>query len=234
MKTSFELAVEFRDDQGKGASRRLRRAGKVPAIIYGGHEAARALSIDHTRLMQMLDKERFYSTILNLKAGEEQQAAVLKDVQRHPWKNQILHIDFQRVHEDEKIRMRVPLHFVNEAASMGVKTQGGMVSHLRNDVEVLCLPKHLPEFIEVDLLNLGLGQLIHLSELVLGEGVELPELIHGNDAPVVSIHAHRAEAVAEVAEAPAAVAAAPAAAAKPDAKKPEAKKPEAKKPEAKK
>jgi large subunit ribosomal protein L25 len=231
MKTSFELAVEFRDDQGKGASRRLRRAGKVPAIIYGGHEAARALSIDHTKLMQMLDKERFYSTILNLKAGEEQQAAVLKDVQRHPWKNQILHIDFQRVHEDEKIRMRVPLHFANEASSMGVKTQGGMVSHLRNDVEVLCLPKHLPEFIEVDLLNLGLGQLIHLSELVLGEGVELPELIHGNDAPVVSIHAHRAEAVAEVAAAPAAAAAtaAPAAGAKPDAKKPEAKKPEAKK-----
>ena len=231
MKTSFELAVEFRDDQGKGASRRLRRTGKVPAIIYGGHEAARALSIDHTKLMQMLDKERFYSTILNLKAGDEQQAAVLKDVQRHPWKSQILHIDFQRVHEDEKIRMRVPLHFANEAASMGVKTQGGMVSHLRNDVEVLCLPKHLPEFIEVDLLNLGLGQLIHLSELVLGEGVELPELIHGNDAPVVSIHAHRAEAVAEVAAAPAAaaVAAAPAAAAKPDAKKPEAKKPEAKK-----
>ena len=231
MKTSFELAVEFRDDQGKGASRRLRRTGKVPAIIYGGHEAARALSIDHTKLMQMLDKERFYSTILNLKAGDEQQAAVLKDVQRHPWKSQILHIDFQRVHEDEKIRMRVPLHFANEAASMGVKTQGGMVSHLRNDVEVLCLPKHLPEFIEVDLLNLGLGQLIHLSELVLGEGVELPELIHGNDAPVVSIHAHRAEAVAEVAAAPAAVAAtaAPAAGAKPDAKKPEAKKPEAKK-----
>jgi large subunit ribosomal protein L25 len=231
MKTSFELAVEFRDDQGKGASRRLRRAGKVPAIIYGGHEAARALSIDHTKLMQMLDKERFYSTILNLKAGDEQQAAVLKDVQRHPWKSQILHIDFQRVHEDEKIRMRVPLHFANEAASMGVKTQGGMVSHLRNDVEVLCLPKDLPEFIEVDLLNLGLGQLIHLSELVLGEGVELPELIHGNDAPVVSIHAHRAEAVAEVAAAPAAAAAtaAPAAAAKPDAKKPEAKKPEAKK-----
>jgi large subunit ribosomal protein L25 len=231
MKTSFELAVEFRDDQGKGASRRLRRAGKVPAIIYGGHEAARALSIDHTKLMQMLDKERFYSTILNLKAGEEQQAAVLKDVQRHPWKNQILHIDFQRVHEDEKIRMRVPLHFANEASSMGVKTQGGMVSHLRNDVEVLCLPKHLPEFIEVDLLNLGLGQIIHLSELVLGEGVELPELIHGNDAPVVSIHAHRAEAVAEVAAAPAAAAAtaAPAAGAKPDAKKPEAKKPEAKK-----
>jgi large subunit ribosomal protein L25 len=229
MKTSFELAVEFRDDQGKGASRRLRRAGKVPAIIYGGHEAARALSIDHTKLMQMLEKERFYSTILNLKAGDEQQAAVLKDVQRHPWKNQILHIDFQRVHEDEKIRMRVPLHFVNESTSMGVKTQGGMVSHLRNDVEVLCLPKHLPEFIEVDLLNLGLGQLIHLSELVLGEGVELPELIHGNDAPVVSIHAHRAEAAAEVVAAPAAAVAAPAAAAKPDAKKPEAKKPEAKK-----
>jgi large subunit ribosomal protein L25 len=213
MKTSFELIAEFRDDQGKGASRRLRRSGKVPAILYGGHQDARALALDHARLVLMLDNERFYSTILSLKVGDEKQAAVLKDLQRHPYKNQVVHIDFQRVLEDEKIRMRIPLHFVNEATSVGVKTQGGVVSHLRNDVEVSCLPKDLPEYIEVDLQELGLGQLVHLSELKLPEGVELPELIHGHDAPVVSIHAQRAEEAAPVAEAAAAAGAAPAAAA---------------------
>ena len=225
MKTSFELAVEFRDDQGKGASRRLRRTGKVPAILYGGHENPRALSLDHTKLILLLDNERFYTTILSLRAGDETQPAVLKDVQRHPWKNQVLHLDLQRVRDDEKIRMRVPLHFLNEATSLGVKTQGGQVSHLRNDVEVLCLPKDLPEFIEVDLVDLGLGQIVHLSELKLPEGVELPELTHGNDAPVVSIHAVRtaeespvAAAAAEAAPAAAAPAAA-APAAKPAPKK---------------
>ena len=213
MKTSFELIAEFRDDQGKGASRRLRRSGKVPAILYGGHQDARALALDHARLVLMLDNERFYSTILSLKVGDEKQAAVLKDLQRHPYKNQVVHIDFQRVLEDEKIRMRLPLHVVNGATSVGVRTQGGGVSHLRNDVEVSCLPKDLPEYIEVDLQELGLGQLIHLSELKLPEGVELPELIHGHDAPVVSIHAQRAEEAAPVAEAAAAAGAAPAAAA---------------------
>ena len=213
MKTSFELVAEFRDDQGKGASRRLRRSGKVPAILYGGHQDARALALDHARLVLMLDNERFYSTILSLKVGEEKQAAVLKDLQRHPYKNQVVHIDFQRVLEDEKIRMRIPLHFLNETTAVGVKTQGGVVSHLRNDLEVSCLPKDLPEYIEVDLQELGLGQLIHLSELKLPEGVELPELIHGHDAPVVSIHAQRAEEVAPVAEAAAVPGAAPAAAA---------------------
>jgi large subunit ribosomal protein L25 len=196
MKTSFELIAELREDQGKGASRRLRRSGKVPAILYGGHEAPLTLSLDHTKLVQMLDNERFYSTLLSLKVGKEEQAAVLKDLQRHPYKNQVVHIDFQRVREDEKIRMPVPLHFINEATSVGVKQHGGVMSHLRNDVEVLCLPKDLPEHIEVDLQELGRGQIIHLSELKLPEGVELTELIHGHDAPVVSCHAQRAEEVA--------------------------------------
>jgi large subunit ribosomal protein L25 len=201
MKTSFELIAEFRDDQGKGASRRLRRAGKVPAILYGGHEPPRALALEHAKLVLMLDNERFYSTILSLKLGDEKQAAVLKDLQRHPYKNQVSHVDLQRVMEDEKIRMRVPLHFTNEAIAVGVKQQGGVVSHRRNEIEVLCLPKDLPEYIEVDLQNLGLGQIIHLSELQLPPNVELPELIHGNDAPVVSVHTQRAEEVAPVAEA---------------------------------
>jgi len=224
MKTSFELAVEFRDDQGKGASRRLRRSGKVPAILYGGHEQARALQIEHDKLLQMLDNEKFYSTILSLSVGQENQPAVLKDLQRHPYKNQVLHVDFQRVLENEQIRMKVPLHFVNESVSVGVKQQGGTVSHLRNEIEVLCLPKDLPEYIEVDLLELGLGQIVHLSELKLPEGVQLPELIHGHDAPVVSVHAQRAEAATEAAPAEAAAAAPAAGAAAEPAKAEPAKK----------
>jgi large subunit ribosomal protein L25 len=219
MKTSFELVAEFRDAQGKGASRRLRREGKVPAILYGGHSDARALSLSHQKLIIMLENERFYSTILSLKVGEQTQAAILKDVQRHPFKNAIVHIDFQRVEDNQKIRISIPLHFVGAAVSPGVKTQGGLVSHMRTEVEVSCLPKDLPEFIEVDLSKLGLNESIHLSQLKVPEGVELLALAK-EDSAVVAIHSPRAEepeaaaaaGAAEGAAAPAA--AAPAAAAK--------------------
>ena len=212
MKTAFELAAEFRDAEGKGASRRLRRANKVPAILYGGHREPRALALDHTKLLLMLDNERFYSTIINLKVGELSQAAILKDVQRHPAKNAVLHVDLQRVLEDEKIRIRIPLHFHNDAVAPGVK-KGGLVSHLRNEVEVSCLPKDLPEFVDVDLSGVGMNQMLHLSDLALPEGVELPELTHGRDTPIVSIHHARAEEVETPAAEAAAGAAAPAAAA---------------------
>ena len=243
MKTSFELVAEFRQTQGKGASRRLRRDGKVPAILYGGHADARALTVSHQKLLIMLENERFYSTILNLKVGEEAQAAILKDVQRHPFKNAILHIDFQRVEENEKIRISIPLHFKGEAVSPGVKSQGGIVSHMRNDVEISCLPKDLPEFIEVDISGLSLNESIHLSQLKVPDGVQLVELAK-EDAAVVAIHSPRAEepeptaAAAEGAAAPAegaAAAAAPAAAAAGDAaKKAEPAKADAKKEPAKK
>jgi len=214
MKTSFELDAEFRAAQGKGASRRLRHEGKVPAILYGGHSEARKLSLSHQKLLIMLDNERFYSTILNLKVGEETQAAILKDVQRHPYKNAIVHIDFQRVEDNQKIRMSIPLHFTGAAVSPGVKTQGGIVSHMRSEVEVSCLPKDLPEFIEVDLSGLSLNESIHLSQLKVGEGVELLALAK-EDTAVVAIHSPRAEE-AEPAAAAAAegAAAAPAAGAK--------------------
>ena len=171
MKTSFELVAEFRETQGKGASRRLRHEGKVPAILYGGHSEARALTLSHQKLLIMLENERFYSTILSLKVGDQSQAAILKDVQRHPFKNAVVHIDFQRVEENEKIRISIPLHFVGEAVSPGVKSQGGIVSHMRNDVEVSCLPKDLPEFIEVDMSALSLNESIHLSQLKIPAGV---------------------------------------------------------------
>ena len=221
MKTSFELVAEFRDAEGKGASRRLRRANKVPAILYGGHREPRALALDHTRLMLMLENERFYSTIINLRVGDVSQAAVLKDVQRHPAKNAVLHVDLQRVLENEKIRIAIPLHFTGAAAAPGVKA-GGLVSHLRNEVEVSCLPKDLPEFVDVDVSGLDMNQMLYLSDLKVPEGVEIPELSHGRNAPVVSIHHARAEEVeAAAAEAAAGAVAAPAAAA-PAAAKPAA------------
>jgi large subunit ribosomal protein L25 len=219
MKTSFELVAEFRETQGKGASRRLRHEGKVPAILYGGHLEARALTLSHQKLSIMLENERFYSTILNLKVGDQTQAAILKDVQRHPFKNAILHIDFQRVEENEKIRISIPLHFKGEAISPGVKSQGGLVSHMRTEVEVSCLPKDLPEFIEVDISGLSLNESIHLSQLKIPAGVQLVDLAK-EDAAVVAIHSPRAEEpepTAAAAGAPAAAegaaAAAPAAAA---------------------
>jgi large subunit ribosomal protein L25 len=214
MKTSFELVAEFRDgQQGKGASRRLRRGGKVPAILYGGHIEPRQLSIDHQKLLLMLDNERFYSTILSIKVGSESQAAILKDVQRHPAKNQIVHLDLQRVLDNEKVRMTIPLHFKGDTVAPGVKTQGGIVSHLLNDVQVSCLPKDLPEFLELDLSAMQINEIKRLSDIPLPAGIELVALAHGRDEAVVSIHHPRAEE----AEAPAAAAATTAAAATPAA-----------------
>lgn len=240
MKTSFELAAEFRDAQGKGASRRLRRDGRIPAILYGGHRDARALALDHQKVMQMLDNERAYSTIISLKLGQENQAAVLKDIQRHPFKNSVLHIDFQRVEENEKIRINIPLHFKGEAVAPGVKTQGGIVSHMRSEVEVSCLPRDLPEFIEVDISGLSLNESIHLSQIKVPATVQLLDLAKG-DAAVVAIHSPRAEepepvaAAAEgAAPADAAAAAAPGAAAADAAKKAEPAKKEPAKKDAKK
>ncbi len=221
MKTSFELVADPRDGvQGKGASRRLRRSGKVPAILYGGQQAPTQITLDHQNLLTLLVNERFYSTILSLKVNGQAQAAILKDVQRHPAKNQILHMDLQRVFENEKIRMRIPLHFHGAAGAPGVKTQGGVVSHLLNDVEVSCLPKDLPESIDVDMSQMVMNEMKRLSDLPLPAGVEFVDLVHGRDEAVVSIHHPRAEeaeapvaAAAAAAAAPAAGAAAPAAAA---------------------
>lgn len=236
MKTSFELVADPRDGvQGKGASRRLRRSGKVPAILYGGHNEPRQIILDHQNLLTLLVNERFFSTILELKIKGETQAAIVKDVQRHPAKNQILHMDLQRVLENEAIRMQIPLHFKGAAGSPGVKTQGGVVSHLLNLVQIMCLPKDLPEYLEIDLSAMEINDIKRLSDIPLPAGVTLVDLAHGRDEPVVSIHHPRAEEVeAAPAEAAAAVAgatpaagAAPAAAGAPaaggDAKKEEGK-----------
>jgi large subunit ribosomal protein L25 len=222
MKTSFELIAEFRDDQGKGASRRLRHAGRVPAILYGGQREARALSLDHTKLQLALANEKFYSSIMQLKVGDQTQSAILRDVQRHPWKNQVVHIDLQRVYENETIRLTVPLHYTGEAAAPGVKTEGGMMSHLKNELMVECLPKDLPEYLDVDVSGLHLNQSLHVSDIKLPAGVVAVELLSGKDPSIVAVHTMRAEEieapVAAAAEgAPAAAAAAPAAGAAPPA-----------------
>jgi large subunit ribosomal protein L25 len=212
MRISFELAAEFRDGQGKGASRRLRHAGRVPAILYGGHVEPRAITLDHQKLMTLIDNEKFYSSIINLKVGDKTQAAIVKDLQMHPARNAIVHVDMQRVLENEKIRIHVPIHFKGEAASPGVKTEGGVVSHRVADVEISCLPKDLPDFLELDLSTMHINESKHLSDLPLPPGVTIPSIAKGN-ATVVSIHPPRAEEPEPTAEAAAATPAEGAAAA---------------------
>ena len=193
MSIDFELHAEPRPDVGKGASRRLRRQGRVPAILYGGGQQPEALSLEQREISRKLEDEAFYSHILDVKVGANTVRAILRDLQRHPYKPRVLHVDLQRISVDEKLRIHVPLHFVNEEISRGVKEQSGAVSRHRIEVEVSCLPKDIPEFIEVDLKLLGLGEAIHLSGLNLPEGVEIVELAYGpeNDVPVVSIHSRQ-------------------------------------------
>jgi large subunit ribosomal protein L25 len=197
MQESFEINAELRTDKGKGASRRLRRTDNVPAIIYGGKEDPQSLTIKHNELILHLENEAFYSHVLGVNVGGKIEKAVLRDVQRHPSKPRILHVDFLRVSETEKLRMNIPLHFMNEDVAIGVKQQGGVVSHLSTEVEVSCLAKDLPEYIEVDLTNLELGHSIHLSELKLPSGVELVELSHGESHDQAIVNIHKAKKVVE-------------------------------------
>lgn len=229
MRISFSFGADLREMHGKGASRRLRHTGKVPAILYGGHKDAQALILDQQNLLTMIGDERFYSSIVQVKISNgTQQEAIVKDVQMHPARNVVVHVDLQRIVENEQIRIKLPIHFKGASISPGVKTQGGVVSHLRADVEVLTLPKDLPEFLEVDMSGMSLNDTKFLSDIPLPSGVVIPELAHRN-APVVSIHSPRAEEpepTAEAAAAPAegaAPAAGAAAAPAADAKKGDAK-----------
>lgn len=190
---SFELIATKRVDAGKLASRRLRnQQNQIPAILYGGKEDNVALCLDHNKLLQATAHEKFYSQILTINIDGHRQKAILKDLQRHPFKPKILHLDFQRVKETDVITMHVPLHFIGIDKCPGVKF-GGVVNHHANDIEVRCQAQFLPEFIEVDLSSLELGQIIHLSELKLPQHVSLPTLVQRagdkvQDAPIVSVH----------------------------------------------
>lgn len=207
MAISFELEAQVRQDKGKGASRRLRRAEQVPAILYGASKEATSLVLDHNKVSAALQNEAFYTHILTLKIDNKPEKVILKDLQRHPYKPHILHLDFLRINANEKLKMHVPLHFIDADKAPGVKA-GGLVSHLISDIEISCLPANLPEFIEVDLSGMALNQLLHLSELKLPKGVETVALSHGHDLPVASIHLpHVEETLTATTTAPTAAAA---------------------------
>ncbi|MGB1558346.1 MAG: 50S ribosomal protein L25/general stress protein Ctc [Oceanococcaceae bacterium] len=190
MQEDFIVNAQAREAQGKGASRRLRRTGQVPAIIYGGHEEPLNIQVERFELDKHLEHESFYSHILTIKLPSGEQKAVLKDVQRHPAKPLILHVDFQRVVAGESIKMHVPLHFINEGSS-AAKKAGGVIEHLANEVEIVCLPSQLPEYIEVDCGGLDIDDSVHMSQLTLPEGVVLTALQHGDDQAVCVAHKTR-------------------------------------------
>ena len=200
MAKDFDLIADFREDQGKGASRRLRRQGKVPAIIYGAGRPPRSITFDHNAVVQQLENESFYSSILKVKVGEKSQAAILKDVQRHPFKRLIMHIDLQRIVEDQAIKMNVPIHYLGEEDAVGVREGGGTVTKMVNDVEVTCLPKDLPEFLELDITHLGLDEMMYLTDIKVSEGVEIVGLAQAEEEqaqPIVSIHFIHEEIIEE-------------------------------------
>jgi large subunit ribosomal protein L25 len=199
----FEINAAKRDGQGSGASRRLRHSGRVPGIVYGADKAPIAIDMDHKELLLGLRHEAFHSSVLTLNLDGEKQSVLLKDVQTHPYKVQVLHIDFQRVDATHKIHIKVPLHFINTDTCPGVKLAGGVVGHVMTELDVTCLATALPEFIEVDCQDLVVGHSIHVSHLKLPAGVESVLLHRGEDPTVATILGAKAEVAAE-GEAPAA------------------------------
>lgn len=206
----MKVVAYERSVQGTGASRRLRNSGKTPGIIYGGTESPQAVELDHNALFHALRKEAFHSSILDIEVGGKVQKALLRDYQMHPFKPLVLHIDFQRVDATQKIHMKVPLHFKGEEVAPAVKTGGGVINHISNEIEILCLPADLPEFIEVDLSKIEVGTSIHAKDIALPKGVTL-NLHTEQENPVLAvarIPAVKAETVSnEAPEAPAAPAA---------------------------
>jgi len=205
----IEVVAQTRKQQGTGASRRLRLVGKVPGIIYGGKKPAVTIEIEHNELFHQLRNEKFHASILTLKLDDAREQVLLRAVNMHPWKLQVQHIDFQRVSADEKIHMKVPLHFANADISPAVKVSGGIVSHIMNELDIRCLPGDLPEFIEVDLSQITVGHSLHVRELALPKGVEL-SLKGAENPPVVTaqipkvVVAEEEVATEAVAETPAA------------------------------
>ena len=181
---AIEISARKREAQGTGASRRLRRLGRVPGIVYGGEKGPVNIELDHKDLYFNLRNEKFHASILTLALEGAKEQVLLRAVNMHPFKAQVQHIDFQRVSKDKKIHMKVPLHFVNAEKSPGVKEQGGVVNHVLNELDIVCFPDDLPEFIEVDLGNLSVGHSLHVRQLTLPKGVELS--LHKADDPVVA------------------------------------------------
>ncbi len=207
MSDAIEMNAEPRSDSGKGASRRLRKEGLVPAIVYGGEKDPAMVSLKHNELIHELENEATYTQIIDLKVGGDTEKVILRDLQRHPYKNKVMHADFYRVNMKQTLNVNIPIHVINDDICVGVKMEGGMLTTLLNEIEVVCLPKDLPEYIEVDAENIHLGETLHLSEIKLPEGVESAALQYGEDhdtgvLSVVKTRATAEEDVEEEAEAP--------------------------------
>ncbi len=191
----IEITAKKRENKGTGASRRLRRAGNIPGIVYGGGKDAVAIELNHKDLFLKFRHEAFHASILNLNLDGTKEQVLLRDYQMHHVRTEITHIDFQRVSSTEKIHVKVPLHFVNAEIAPGVKLGGGIITHILTEADVSCLAKDLPEYVEVDLSSMELGQTIHLSEVVLPKGVEFVKLVHGDDSAIANVIKPRGMAV---------------------------------------
>ena len=201
--SDFHLSATSREEAGKGSSRRLRRLeGLVPAIVYGGKTAPKSIQLAHKDLKRALDEEAFYASVITLEIDGKEEPVILKALQRHPAKPIILHADFQRASKNTTLKVNVPLHFINEATCKGVKLQGGVIHHDAVEVEVSCSPANLPEFIEVDLGEVALDQVIHLSDLTPPKGVTFVALAHGSDLPLASVHKAKGASADTDSEAP--------------------------------
>lgn len=209
MAHQYDIAAELRGDAGKGASRRLRRHGKVPGILYGGGQPPAGIAFDANALSRRMQEQAFFSSIINVTIGGEKLQAIVRDWQVHPAKRQVLHLDLQRIVATEKLRMTIPIHFVNEAGCRGVKESGASISHLLTEIEVTCLPKDLPESIEVDVGPLGLNDMLHIRDLQLPAGVEIPGFVANSDSDLGVVHVHMLKVVEEEATPAAEAAAAP-------------------------
>jgi large subunit ribosomal protein L25 len=198
MSTDFTLQATGREETGKGASRRLRRlAGEVPAIVYGGKKDPAKIQLVLKDVTKSLENEAFYSHIIGLEIDGKSEDVILKDMQRHPAKNVIMHMDFLRVSKNTKLQTKVPLHFINEDICVGVKLGGGIVGHSMTELDIMCLPKDLPEYLEVDMTDVDLGQTLHISDIKLPKGVESVALSHGadHDLPIAAVNKPKGVAV---------------------------------------
>ena len=201
MSTDFTLQAKGREDTGKGASRRLRRlAGDIPAIVYGGKKAPAQISLAHKDVMKALENEAFYSQIISLDVDGKSEDVIIKDIQRHPAKAIVMHMDFFRISKTTKLQTRIPLHFINEDTCVGVKLGGGLIAHSMTDIEINCLPKDLPEYIEVDMAEVELGQTVHLTDIKLPKGLESVALSHGDDHDLLVAAVNMPKAVEEISD----------------------------------
>jgi len=199
--SDYILNAQLRNERGTNASRRLRQADKVPAILYGGDQPPLALTLDHNALIKMQESESFYSSILTVNIDGQPVEALVKDLQRHPYKPKLLHVDLQRVDERHKIHTRVPVHFINESKAPGVKAGGKLIRHL-TEVDITCLPANLPEYVELNVASAEVGDTLHLSDLALPQGVILTDLLKGEDHnhPILTVQAKPGAAEEETKE----------------------------------